>query len=611
VAKAANTGDPQSVRRITAGGKGIDWIPTPEGLTLRQLFQPKPWAAATLEPPFTNGAPVAVFYTWHAPESDGDHIHPLLKTPAGWKIGPEIGERDTQGYRITHHNLVVRIVPLKKRAEMTDRFTVTVLGKAQKVAFLRISDDFRVKSLSSGGRAVPFQQAGGIIAVRIPGAKQAAFDMAYEGTVDHRSISAVTKDLAVLSAYYYPSLGRLPAGADVTAIVPKGWTAVTQGELVRTVARGDETAFTYHNALPVDYFTLDAAPYTVTKRKVGGKTLYAYLLKAKPGFADKLLDSIQEAMPYYEKRFGPYPYTRYSVVDGGAIMGFVALEGYSMATYGTITLMPNVLAHELAHTWWGGVVPNTYLRSWWNESFARYSDDAFSHMSNKVADRHPKDHPWWPSASSVELAPLSTARDESSVNSIAYEKGRVVLDLLEEQIGQPQFDLCLREFAKRNRSAVDTDWPGFQRVVETVTKQKWDWFFQQWVSRAGWPKLRFADVAADRNPEGGWTVRGHIVQDGDEYQLDVPVRMVGLANNGGQDATAKGRVWPDGDVGLMGSSTPFQFTVDVLPDKLLLDPDLTIPREMGEEDVADFDQSGHAILLHSREESGPSPFGGM
>lgn len=610
IKKAADTGNPASVRRLTVAGSGVPWIPTPEGLTIRKFFQPKPWEADTLDPPFTGGRPMAVFHTWHAPESDGDHIHPLVKSSAGWKLGPEISERDTQGYRITHHNLTVRIVPSQKRAEMTDRFTVKALGKPHQVVFLRISDDFVVKFLKIAGKPLSYQQAGGVVAVRMPKAGTVKLDMAYSGVVDHKMMSAVTKDLAVLSAYYYPTLGRLPSTADVTATVPKGWTAVTQGELVRSVSKGAETVFTYHNALPVNYFTLDAAPYTVTRRKVGGKTLYTYLLKAKPGFSDKLLDSIQEAMPYFEKRFSPYPYTRYSVVDGGAIMGFVALEGYSMATYGTITLTPNVLAHELAHSWWGGVVPNTYLRSWWNESFARYSDDAFSHMSHKVSERHPKDQPWWPSASSVDSAPLSSARDETSVSAIAYEKGRVVLDLLEEQIGQPKFDDCIRAFVKSNRSALDTDWPDFQRTVERVTGRSWDWFFEQWVRRAGWPRIRFGDVSANREAEGGWTVHGHIVQDESAYKLEVPIRMVAMVA-GGNAAGGSARILPDGSVGLMGSSTPFSFTLDVLPDKLLLDPDLTIPRVMGEEDVAEFDKTGHAILLHSREEREPSPFGGM
>ncbi|HEY3412859.1 MAG TPA: M1 family aminopeptidase [Armatimonadota bacterium] len=610
VVRAANSGTPQTVTGVTVGNKTLGWIPGAEGLTIRKFFQPDPWKAATLEPPFTNGASLAVFHTWHAPESDGDHIHPLLKSAAGLKIGPEIGERDTQGYRITHHDLSIRITPQAKRADIRDSFTIVPLKNPQRIAFLRISSDFKVASLRSAGKAIPFRQAGGIIAVPVPKGKSVTLAMAYSGVVAHKMMSSITPDLAVLSAYYYPTLGRLPSTADVTAVVPRGWSVVTQGELVRSASDAKSATFTFHNPLPVNYFTLDAAPYQITRRQVAGHTLYAYLLKSRPGFADSLLDSVAQALPYFEKRFGPYPYTRYSVVDGGAIMGFVALEGYSMASYGTLTLTPNVLAHELAHTWWGGVVPNTYLRSWWNESFARYSDEAFSRMRNNITERHPTDRPWWPPLHAVEADSLRTARDESSVNAIAYEKGRVVLRLLEDQVTQPAFDKCIREFVKERRSGLDTDWPDFQRAVERVTGRKWGWFFDQWVNRKGWPRIEFSNVRARLNEDGQWEVSGRVSQPLDVYMCEVKLRMSGAFDKNGTK-TDSAFPMPDASLVLTDNDRPFQFTMDHLPQKLQLDPDLDVPRCMGVDDIALFDKFGNTVMQHSREEAEPSPFGGM
>ena len=44
--------------------------------------------------------------------------------------------------------------------------------------------------------------------------------------------------------------------------------------------------------------------------------------------------------------------------------------------------MEIALVHEIAHTWWGGVVPNTYTRTLWNESFAEYSDGLYGRMTD-------------------------------------------------------------------------------------------------------------------------------------------------------------------------------------------------------------------------------------
>src|SRR5207248_913488 len=132
--------------------------------------------------------------------------HALVRTPNGWRIGREISESDTQGYRITHHDLTVRIVPAKHSADIRDTFTVLRLPGARPVALLRLSDDFRVTSLQRNGRSLPFRQAGGIVAVKIPPGKTARLEMAYAGAVSHPAFSDISPTLAVMDAYYYPTL---------------------------------------------------------------------------------------------------------------------------------------------------------------------------------------------------------------------------------------------------------------------------------------------------------------------------------------------------------------------------------------------------------------------
>ncbi|HEY3268636.1 MAG TPA: M1 family aminopeptidase [Armatimonadota bacterium] len=600
VANAATASQPEPARRLLAPGTqdAFDWIPDRKAGALRRVFQPEPWKAAALPASLSNaGVPLAVFHTWHASESDGDHIHALVKSPGGWRIGRETPETDTQGYRIVHHDLRLRILPSAKRVEATDVFTVRRLAKAQPVAYVRISDDFTVSSLRASGKPVAWKQAGGVLAVRVPAGRHVSLEMAFAGVVDHKLMSGFTSDVAALTSYFYPSLGRLPATADTTVRVPAGWTALTQGELISKRAGGTETEFRYRNVVPVNYFSVLAGRYTETKRKAGKVTLYTYLTKSQPGFSESLLDALAMAMPYFIGRFGPYPYTRYSIVDGGSVLGFIALEGYSMASYGTLTLTPMVVSHELSHTWWGGVVPNTYLHSWWNEAFASFSDDSFSRMKNHVPGAHPTDKPWWPSTRSIEAAPLSTARDLESVSTIAYGKGMVILRLLEEQIGQPTFDRCLQTFVRDNKGAADPDWPDLEHAVEKVTGKDWRWFFAQWWQRAGWPMLRLDGVKAVK-AAAGWRVTGRIVQDGEAYKLNVRLRV--------QDAAGS----HDTLVPTSTPSVPFTLSCTGEPDKLELEPAFDIPREFGGDDVAAF-ANGRTTLKHSREEPAASPFGAM
>jgi len=308
------------------------------------------------------------------------------------------------------------------------------------------------------------------------------------------------------------------------------------------------------------------------------------------------------ALPYFEKRYGPYPFKRYSVMDGGQVMGFVALEGYSMATYGTITLTPMVVAHELAHTWWGGIVPNTYLRSWWNEAFASYSDDAFLRMKNRVTARHPTDRPWWPATPSVDGASLSSARHTDNVDAIAYRKGTVVLRLLEDQVGgEETFDRILQAFVRENSGKADPGWPEFRRTVEQVTGHDWGWFFAQWMNLPGWPGLRLENAKVQALPNGERRVTARLVQDNPAYRLSVPVRLEtdGEPVNVVVDTAPGGKAAPAVDIVVATSGRPV---------RLVIDPEFDVPYRFGLDDVVRFDENGKAEYLRSREEQSGMAF---
>src|SRR5207249_1402250 len=111
-----------------------------------------------------------------------------------------------------------------------------------------------------------------------------------------------------------------------------------------------------------------------TSRMAGKRKLSVYELRSVEGRAQKALDSLEKCLNYFEKSFGPYPYTHYELVE--TVMPFGgALEAYSFSTYSRGAF--GAVVHEVAHTWWGGIVPCPYTKTMWNESFASYSDGLF------------------------------------------------------------------------------------------------------------------------------------------------------------------------------------------------------------------------------------------
>jgi aminopeptidase N len=530
----------------------------------------------------TNASPpltpyLAVFHAWHTCESDGDHIHRIEQTPDGWRLGAEIPETETGGYRVRDHDLHVTLDIAKQSASIHDQVKIEVApDPTLPVCLLRLSEDFHVTGLKAGGAIRPFVQVGGVIALlpTITPTHTFTIEMAYEGRVSHQGSDYILPREATLDSYWYPHIARLPAKTTVTAIAPPGWTAIAQGE--KTQERRDAegaTTVTYRNEIPNSFFTLDVGRYTITRRTVNGRVLSALLLTPDEARARRSLDLLEASLAYFDRNFAPFPYTHYEVVETKGPFGG-ALEAYSFATFQSGTL-PGTVTHELAHTWWGGLVPCAYTRSMWNESFAEYSSGLFGRMNRQAgalleAESAPPRGKRPDFGAAFDAFTLEEAGDTSDgrQSSVGYGKGGLVMRVLEEEIGQPAMLRCLQSFVKDHPRGEAAEWPDFARVVNKVTGQDYDWFFAQWMRRKGLPHVRLENVRSGREGNG-FVVQGDIVQDGEPYRLHLPLR---LDTQNGQAIKQTLEV--------AGPRTAFQIQSMSAPARVTLDPANVLPLAM-------------------------------
>jgi hypothetical protein len=170
--QAVNTHRIEDLTPLTAQDAvaAFSWVPPSrkrwEG-TLLPLPFPEPTAFSGTPAGFAGT--LAVFHAWHSAQSDGDHVHRLLQTPDGWRLGAEILETNTLGFRVHDHDLHVTFDVPARNATLSD--TIQVERTADSLppfGLLRISHDFHVQSITlsvpAGKTAVRFRQAGGVIA---------------------------------------------------------------------------------------------------------------------------------------------------------------------------------------------------------------------------------------------------------------------------------------------------------------------------------------------------------------------------------------------------------------------------------------------------------------
>jgi phospholipase B-like protein len=157
------------------------------------------------------------------------------------------------------------------------------------------------------------------------------------------------------------------------------------------------------------------------------------------------------------------------------------------------------------------------------------------------------------------LASLRFAYDSDLWHQIAEGKGACVLHELRRAIGDDAFFAAMNDCGARfgGKPASTAD---LRKIAEASAKQDLGWFFDQWTSRDGAPRVRLDKVESQKSGDG-WTVEATIAQDGPAYRMPIDVVLET------ETKKATKSIWID------GPSSVVRFTADAAPKSLALDPD--------------------------------------
>jgi hypothetical protein len=221
-----------------------------------------------------------------------------------------------------------------------------------------------------------------------------------------------------------------------------------------------------------------------------------------------------------------------------------------------------LLAHELAHYWWGDLVqPQGAGSRWMTEGFAEYSKHTYEQAAGGEA------LPW----SFRNLLVVSRFTDGtappvlggeaiSGADEIYYQKGAFVLEMLADEIGRDVLHRAMRHVVERGRAA-SVSLHDFEEAVQQEAGRDLSWFFEQWLRRPLAPLLSLEDVRLERS-DAGHIVSGVLRQSAPAYRL----RLVA-------DLEAEDGTHSRHDLTVTSELTPFSFVVDRAPAALTMDPE--------------------------------------
>jgi len=286
---------------------------------------------------------------------------------------------------------------------------------------------------------------------------------------------------------------------------PADDTAIANGTLISSETVGGSRVWIYEMAEPmatylaqvaigsydlIDGGTIATGTSTVVVRSAVVSTL--------PANARGALDKIPEIIEFYQRRFGPYPFTSAGVLIADSPPEF-ALEtqalpilptlwftGGGMTPSETVTIM----AHEFSHQWFGNSVALAeWSDMWLNEGFATWAEWWWGehHGQASVADKI-NEAIGAAAGFRADFGAVLSPADGELFSPNQYDGAALVVEALRRTVGDETFNRILRTWLARfaGQSVRSAD---FEALAAEVSGQDLGDFFDGWLRSTTVPKM--------------------------------------------------------------------------------------------------------------------------
>jgi aminopeptidase N len=269
--------------------------------------------------------------------------------------------------------------------------------------------------------------------------------------------------------------------------VPDGLEVIGNGVAGPRESKAGWTTWHWAESAPMASYlsTVVIGQYRVTTSTHAGKPMVIAVPESLPadGPAARSVNRTGEIADFLAGQFGPYPFDAYGaiVVDDDRI-GY-ALETQSRPAYGDTFFAggPNagVVAHELAHQWFGdSVALKRWQDIWLNEGFATYAEWLWSEHDGQdtaaqIFDRDYAAFGWTQAPGDPGPAEL--------FGEAVYVRGGMTVYALRKTIGDAAFTRLIAEWTTKYKNGNGTT-EEFIKTAESVSGRDLSGFFQAWLN---------------------------------------------------------------------------------------------------------------------------------
>ncbi|HEY6953219.1 MAG TPA: M1 family metallopeptidase [Bacteroidota bacterium] len=431
------------------------------------------------------------------------------------------GETRNRSYHVLHYKIEVTLHDTSKSLDgrVTTTF-VPLLPNFSTVVF--DAGDMKIKSVTDAkGKALKYSSTPESLSIDLgqsysPGQK-ATVTIAYTSS-STKGLTYNNTDLKIpgkrpqywsqgeetTNHYWFPCYDypNDKATVEVIGTVDAKYTFLSNGSLlsVKEDKKNKTKTFHWREDKPFSSYLvmIAAGEYTILRDNVGKLPLEFYAYPDDTTNARASFKETADMIRFFNKTIGvDYPWDKYAQIILQDHFG--GMENVSATTLADGWAVPDarwridnpstsLIAHELAHQWFGDLVTCRNFRDMWlNESFASYYDPLF--IRSQLGEQEFEYTMFQNQASGVRVDTTRGRKPVVSVNSYGenvYPRGSAILDMLSYVLGEDSYNRAIRHYVLSHQfQPVETN--DLKMAIEEETGQNLQWFFDEWLYKAGHP----------------------------------------------------------------------------------------------------------------------------
>ncbi|KPE49216.1 M1 family aminopeptidase [Chryseobacterium indologenes] len=313
---------------------------------------------------------------------------------------------------------------------------------------------------------------------------------------------------------------NLKANYSLTLTIPEKWNALANGKLKKeTIHQGQKTLqFNQSDLLPTYLFSFAAGDFKTAVQQIREQDSHLLYRETDSVKIKSSMDSVftlyRNSLAYYEKWTGiKHPFQKHGMAaipdfqfGGMEHPGVILFQNSTLfldqnATQNELNNRSNLMAHEVAHLWFGDLVTMDWFNDvWTKEVFANFMADKSTGASSdkqiydlKFLTTH------FPAAYSVDRTlganPIRQVLDNLQnagmmYGPVIYNKAPIMMRQLELLTGEDRFKKGVSEYLKKYEYSNAT-WPDLIAILDKHTPEDLQSWNKVWVNDPGRPVIDY------------------------------------------------------------------------------------------------------------------------